>query len=153
MIDRLRRLLSERIAPGMAPQSASRHDTLHLVTAALLVETARADFASDSDEQAAIEQLVATQFGLDAETAAALHEDAAMRADQATSLYEFTREINDRLDNAGKVEVLEMMWQVALADGRVDAYEQHLIRKVGDLLHVRHREYVTAKLNVLEAFG
>lgn len=151
MIERLRKLLRERIAPGIAPDSESRHEVLHLVTAALLVETARADFTSDADEQATIERLVAAELGLDAEASAALHEEAAKRADQATSLYEFTREINQRLDAAGKTAVLEMMWRVARADGRVDAYEQHLIRKVANLLHVRHHEYVAAKLSVLDA--
>lgn len=153
MLQRLQRLLRERITPGLDGEGGGRESALQLATAALLVETARADFASDAGEQAAIEALVASHFRLDAESAAALHEQAATSADRATSLYEFTRELNGHLDPEGKTAVLEMMWRVAMADGRVDAYEQHLIRHVGSLLHVRHAEYIAAKLRVIDDPG
>ncbi len=141
MLRRLQRLLDTRLA-GTASGDASDDATLRLVTAALLVETARADFDYDPEERAALERLVAAHFDLDDNATAELLAAASDRADDAVSLYEFTRLLNARLDERRKLRVLEMMWRVAHADGRVDKHEEHLLRRVADLLHIPHRDFV-----------
>lgn len=141
MLKRLQQLLESRLA-GAAPATPVGDDDLQLVTAALLIETARADFADDPQECAAIEQLISRHFDLEPGATADLLAAADSRVDDAVSLFEFTRQLNQQLDEAQKLRVLEMMWRVAHADGRIDKHEEHLLRRVADLLHLRHRDFV-----------
>jgi uncharacterized tellurite resistance protein B-like protein len=64
----------------------------------------------------------------------------------ATSLYQFTREINAHYDHDKKMALMTAMWQVALADGHLDKHEEGIIRRVADLLYIRHNEYIRCKL-------
>lgn len=119
---------------------------LHLAAAALLMETARADFTQDAEEQAAMQQVLVETLKV---TQAELEEVLALaeeRVDEATSLYQFTRLINDHYTPAKKIELVEAMWRVAFADGRIDKYEEHLIRQVADLIYVSHGDFIRCKL-------
>ena len=78
---------------------------------------------------------------------------ADARADAAVSLQEFTREIHETLGIKEKLRILEMLLNVALADGRLDKHERHLLGKVADLLYVPRADYVTLKDAVLRAYG
>lgn len=141
MLRRLQRLLESRLG-ATADDADSDETTLQLVTAALLVETARADFDHAPEELAVAKRLIAGHFGLGEAESAELLASAAARADDAVSLFEFTRSLNERLDETQKLHVLEMMWRVAHADGRIDKHEEHLLRRVADLLHLTHADFV-----------
>ena len=65
---------------------------------------------------------------------------------EATSLYQFTREINAHYDHDKKMALMTAMWRVALADGHLDKHEEGIIRRVADLLYIRHNEYIRCKL-------
>ena len=71
---------------------------------------------------------------------------AGERVDEATSLYEFTRVINDHYGPEEKLTLIASMWQVAYADGDLDKYEEHLIRQVAELTYVPHQDYIRCKL-------
>ncbi|HEY5789361.1 MAG TPA: TerB family tellurite resistance protein [Gammaproteobacteria bacterium] len=148
MLERLRQLLERHLAPSPGAAGHPREHALQLVTAALLLETARADFAADADELVLVEQLVAERFDLAAEECALLLASAGERVDEAVSLFEFTHLLNREMDEADKLGVLEMMWRVAHADGRIDKHEVHLLRRVADLLHLRHQDFVRLRLEV-----
>ena len=64
----------------------------------------------------------------------------------ATSLYQFTKEINAHFDIDKKLSLMTAMWRVAFADGHLDKYEENIIRRVADLLHIRHSEYIQCKV-------
>ena len=66
--------------------------------------------------------------------------------DEGTSLYEFTRVINDHCCAEQKLQLIKAMWAVAYADGNVDKYEEHLIRQVAELTYVPHSDYIHCKL-------
>ncbi len=119
---------------------------VHLAAAALLIETARADFSQDAEEEAALERLLCNSLALPREEVHALVEQASGRVDTAISLYEFTRVINDHYGPAEKLELIASMWQVAYADGNLDKYEEHLIRQVAELTYVPHQDYIRSKL-------
>ena len=67
---------------------------------------------------------------------------------EATSLYQFTKLINDSYDYEKKVELIENMWRIAFSDKRLDKYEDHLIRKVSELIYVSHSDFIKTKLKV-----
>jgi uncharacterized tellurite resistance protein B-like protein len=124
----------------------SRQNRQNLVAAALLIETARADFTHDAEEQAALEQLLSSSLKLDKNQVHQLIVAADNKVDEATSLYEFTREINDHFTPDQKAQLIAAMWAVAYADGKLGKYEEHLIRNVADLIYVSHRDYIRSKL-------
>lgn len=124
---------------------------LHLAAAALLIEMTRADYTVESAEKQALEAVLQNALGLTAEEVAELLHLAGSAADRATSLYEFTRLINDHYSPDEKLSLIEAMWQVAFADGDLDKYEERLIRQVSDLIHVPHKEFIRLKLEVSEA--
>jgi uncharacterized tellurite resistance protein B-like protein len=131
--------------PAREDPEALRH-RLHLATAALLVETSRADFAEDALEREAMAQLLRRSLGLSPGEVEELLSRAERRASEATSLYEFTRLINDHFNSQRKVDLVAAMWQVAYADGNLDKYEEALIRQVAELTYVPHEDYIRAKL-------
>ncbi len=119
--------------------------SLELVSAALLIEVAKADFDFDETERLRLMALLQERFGLSDEDSLSIIEQAEKRVDDSTSLYEFTREINEQCDPEEKIGLLESMWRMAFADGELDKYEEHLIRRVADLLYVPHSRFMTAK--------
>ena len=127
-----------------------RQHRLRLVAASMLIETARADFAQGPKEQAAMESLLAQALNLPVDEVHELIEAAQARVDEATSLYEFTRVINDHYSAKQKLRLIEAMWTVAYADGDVHKYEEHLIRRAAELIYVPHEDYVRAKLRAGE---
>ena len=119
---------------------------IRLAAAALLIETARADFTQDAQEQQALEGLLARSLQLDAAEVHELVAAAEARVDESTSLYEFTRVINDHYSAQQKLQLIDAMWSVAYADGDLDKYEEHLIRQVAELTYVPHADYIRSKL-------
>lgn len=142
MIAALKKLFE---APAQESE-ADRQQRMRLAAAALLIETARADFTQEPSEQAALEQLLSSSLQLDPAAVRELLEAASSRLDESTSLYEFTRVINDYYSAAQKLELIGAMWRVAYADGDLDKYEEYLIRQVAELTYVPHAEYIRAKL-------
>jgi uncharacterized tellurite resistance protein B-like protein len=129
MLNRLRSLLETHLggnAEGTDP--ASQQQTYRLATATLLVEMTRADFEVQAKERAAVVSALRSAFGLSVEGAESLMREAESEADEATSLHAFTSLINDHLTPDQKYRVIELLWEVAYADGQVDKYEDHLVR-------------------------
>lgn len=128
------------------------HDqhSLQLATAALLYEMLRADYDEHPEELAALEQALKKTFSLDRDETRQLAELAKREVAESVSLYQFTGLINQRFSPREKIRVVEMLWQVAFADGRLDRYEEALVRKIADLIHVPHRDFIRAKHRVQE---
>ena len=124
---------------------------LHVAAAAMLIETARADFTQDADEQAAMKTLLSQSLDLTPTEVQTLMDDASSRVDESTSLYEFTRVINDHYSAEQKVQLIASMWAVAYADGNLDKYEEALIRQVAELTYVPHQDYIRSKLDASKA--
>jgi uncharacterized tellurite resistance protein B-like protein len=138
---------------GPAPSHAappSRHQ-LELATAVLLIEVMRADTHFAVAERDAVLATLARTFGLAPDEQARLVELATTQAKVAHDLHSFTSVLNERLDDAGKLAVIEAMWRVAYADGHLAAHEQHILWRVADLLHVPHGAYIHAKLRAQAA--
>jgi len=121
------------------------HDQLHLASAALLIELSKADRAIDEEETASLVNILRQRFDLAEDDLAELMTLAQQEADEATSLYQFTSLMNDKFGYQEKVETILGMWEVAYADGRIDRYEEHLIRKVAELLHLSHKDFIKSK--------
>lgn len=148
MLAKIKALFQPEVATLEDPQRR-----LQLAAAALLIELARADHRNDAREQQVIADAVRTTFQLDADTVAELVEDARRHADDATSLHQFTALINQQFDEEEKIELVRQMWRVACADGDIDRYEDHMIRKVAELIYVSHSQFIRTKLEVMDSQG
>lgn len=146
MLDQLKRIFGSEPPSNAVLQ---RHEPLDLATAALLIELARADFSESSAELDAIRQILGKRFGLSGQTVDELMVKAMHRADRAVSLHEFTHRLNTELPEADKLAIVEMLWQVSHADGHIDKYEEHLIRRIAGLLHISDRDRVRLKLKTV----
>ena len=140
----IRALKSLFEASDSESEDALRH-RLQLASAALLIETARADFTQDQAEQAAMETLLCSALKLNEMEVQQLIKQASARVDESISLYEFTRLINDHFTSNQKLQLIHNMWVVAWADNSVDRYEEHLIRQVAELTYVPHEHYIRSK--------
>lgn len=129
-----------------------RH-SLEIATAALLVEVVRMDGEATAEEREATLRAVRGKFNLAPGQAQQLIDLAEAEARQANDYYQFTSIINRRFTQAQKIQVVALMWEIAYADKVATPIEEHLIRKIADLLYVEHRDYITAKLAARDAAG
>jgi uncharacterized tellurite resistance protein B-like protein len=102
-------------------------------------------------ERAALLAAIDAKFGLAPAEAAALVDLAEQESRLANDYYQFTSLINRSFSQAQKLRLIEMMWQVAYADSTLSANEQHVLRKVAELLHVPHGDYIAAKMRARDA--
>lgn len=151
MISQITAFFSRHIAPAADTEAQQGDTPLQLATAALLLEVSRADFTIDDSEREMVVELLKKQFQLPAEQLDTLLSLAQQQTKQAISLYPFTRLINDHYSQQQKSQLLLSLWRVALADGYLDKYEDHLIRKVADLIHLSHSEFIRTKLAAIDA--
>ena len=133
------------------PEQIDRLD-IHHAAAALLVEIMAADNQWDDVEAAEIKRLLTTHLEIDANDAEEMLTEACEKQKNAHDLYQFTSVVNEQYDNAQKFQLLKLLWLVALADGRVDRYEEHMIRKLADLLHLAHSQFIRAKIEARDSF-
>ena len=147
MIRAFQRLFESTVATASrAAAVEEREHGYHVATAALLVEMMRADYEVQPEEREAVLRALAAAFDdLSPQETRDLLARAEERADDATSLYEFTQHINRRLDHEQKAHVVELLWRVAYADGDLDKYEEHLVRRIADLIHVPHSVFIRMK--------
>ena len=112
-------------------------DTLQISISALLIQTAAYDGIFDDIEKEKIKSLLKKYFDLTDERLEELFSLSLMINDDSNDIQQFTRKLNENLDYDEKLEIIEMMWKIIIADGRIDDYENSLIRKISGLLYVQ----------------
>ncbi len=121
--------------------------SLDKACSALLIEVAYADKVFDESEINSLRESLKETYDIDEEIINELISDAKKTIDESTSLYEYTRVVNDEFDYSDKLELLSRIWKLAFADGNLDKYEDHLIRKISDLIHISHSDFIKIKLD------
>jgi uncharacterized tellurite resistance protein B-like protein len=136
------------MARASEPSEDRSVQEIQLATAALLIELAKADRAVDDKEWRIIVDTLERTFHLPTETLQELVSLAEEELQEATDLFQFTQLVNQHYSYKDKLQLLKAMWQVAFADGQIDKYEDHLIRKVAGLIHVPHSDFIKTKHSV-----
>ena len=145
MIKKIKDLLSnfskeeERIEEGISK--------LDKACSALLIEVAFADKVFDESEISSLTTSLKEIYNLEHDTINELVSDAEKTVNESTSLYEYTRVVNDEFSYNDKLQLLSRIWKLAFADGALDKYEEHLIRKISDLIHISHSDFIKIKLD------
>lgn len=151
MLKQIQIFFSQFIEQDIKPGAAVGSHGMQLATAALLMEMMRMDNAVTAAERTTALTALRTEFGLSPAELDALVVLAEEEAKQATSYYQFTSLINKACEPAQKAKIVEYLWQVAYADGHLDAHESHLLRKIADLLYIPQSDYLAAKQRGREA--
>ncbi len=134
-------------------ENASDDKAFQIATAALLVEMMRTDKHIAAEEMVLIEKTLSEQFQLDPGELDDLLQLAEKEASQAVGYYPFTSLINKQCSLEQKIHIIETMWHVAMSDGHISAHENHLMRKIADLLYVGHADYIAAKQRARQSAG
>lgn len=151
VLDLLRELLAGQ--RGARDGAVPGIDRVQLATVALLVEAAHMDDEFGPKERAKIAELVEERFGLTATESRALLDAADEKVAQAVEVFGFTREIKNAFSPAERIEVMEMLWEVAYADGALHDLEASLMRRLAGLLYVSDRDSGLARKRVLARHG
>ena len=147
MFEFLKKLLSD----DAAKQDDSM--SLQLAAASLLLEVSKSDYQQDDVELQKIRELMVERFHLENSEIEAFIARAQEQGQETTSLYPFTHYINENCSNDEKFSLVKALWEVAAEDGRIDKYEEHVIRKIAELVYLPHREFIRAKLMVCDAMN
>ncbi|NMP31880.1 TerB family tellurite resistance protein [Thalassotalea sp. M1531] len=148
MLNKIQRFFDDILANE---QVSSDELSLDIACAVLLVEVMKADGLITNEEQQHVATVLTKHFPLTPIEVDDLINAAIELSENANDFYRFTSTINKQYSPEQKVHMVEILWQLALADGELAAVEQHIIRKIADLLHLRHNEYMQAKTNALNA--
>ncbi|GAB5498312.1 MAG: TerB family tellurite resistance protein [Pseudohongiellaceae bacterium] len=147
MINSIKSFFESRLAtPEEDP--ATIQEKTNLACAALLIEVVNSDHQLDERETEELLKVLQDSLNVSDDDLHELAELAERQASQATSLYEFTRLINDSFDYDEKCDLVENMWRIAFSDEQLDKYEEHLIRRVAELIYVSHSDFIRTKLKV-----
>ena len=121
-------------------------DEIVLCICVLLIEVSKSDDDYDDSEKEKIIDLLKKQFSLNHDQIDMLMKMADKKNNEIVSLHELTANINKEYTYSEKKNVIKMLWDIAYSDGRIDKYEDYTIRKISDLLYIKHSDFIKAKL-------
>ncbi len=142
----LKEWIARRFGGRPAEAAGGSAGSLNLAVAALLVEVLRADYDVADAEREQVVRSIGRLLSLGDSESAALLELAERQSDQSHDLFQFTSMINQQYSAAEKERLVEHLWRVARADESIHKYEEHMIRRIADLLYVPHSAFIAAKL-------
>ena len=150
MINKIKDLIT-KFSKEEETQEESNLTLLNNSCAALLVEIAFADKDFDETEKASLKQSLIETYAIDESDIEEIIRDAEDTVSESTSLYGYTSIVNTEFQYEDKLKLLRNLWKIAYADGYLDKYEEHLLRKISDLIHISHSDYINIKLEIRES--
>ncbi len=152
MFDTFRRFLDELVDGSKHPSRFAEND-FRVAAAALLVHAAAIDGDMSQIERDKLHAVLKRRFDLDEAATDTLVGEATEAEQEAVDLYHFTSLINRSLDEDGRRRMVEMMWEIAYADGKVSEFEENLIWRAADLLGISSRERIELRQRVASGQG
>ena len=152
MLNKIKEYISElgKDSAGISNEEQDNTEIINNACAALLIETALADKVFNDEELASMKQTLKIVYKVEEKDIDELIDESKKKVSESTSLFEYTRLINDLCDYEDKLRLINNLWSIAFADQQLDKYEEYLIRKISDLLHVSHKDFIQQKLLVKE---
>jgi len=130
-------------------EEESKDSSIQKSICSLMIEVAYADDQLDESELKAMANAL-SKLDIEDEEIQEIVDTTLAKSKESISFYEHTRILNDQLDYDQKKAVLNSVWAIAFADGEMDKHEEHLIRRIADLLYLNHKDFINAKLNQKE---
>lgn len=145
------KLLLDTFLPSENNFPSDPQKVISLASAALMVEVLLSDYERKPEEKNTLLDVLKKSFALNQVTADELLKQARKAQRDATDYFRFTSQINEICTPQEKISLIENLWRVAYADGELHHYEEHVIRRIADLIYVSHTDFITAKLRVIES--
>jgi len=145
MINKIRQFFDSLTQEEASPEQPLN---IEVACAVLLFEVINADGELSPEEQEKLSTIIQSHFSLHQEEVFEIIDTAKKLSDNANDFHQFTSQLNRHYSAKEKTQLVALLWQIALADGHISAIEEHTIRKIADLLYLRHAEYIQAKLSV-----
>jgi uncharacterized tellurite resistance protein B-like protein len=149
MLDGLRQFIADVVSPHTS-EHAFDDNSYQLAATALLIHVISLDGEPSEVEKKKLHSLIESRFGLDRGTADHLIASATQVEGEAVDLYHFTSVIMREVDDAGRLRIVEMMWELAYADGNVTEFEDNVVWRASDLLAISSRDRLELKHRVAE---
>jgi uncharacterized tellurite resistance protein B-like protein len=147
MLDSLRNFVSELTGGQKHPARFEEND-YRLAAAALLIHACTVDGQMGTAERDRLRAVLKSRFALDDAATAELIDVGTLAENESVDLYHFTSLINRSLDEQGRLGIVEMMWEIVFADGRVNEFEDNLMWRAADLLGVSSRDRIAIRRRV-----
>jgi len=144
MIDKISAFLKTLHAPHKELDKNS--PSLEIACTVLLCEVMKADGILQGEEKQSLKAFILAQFNMKEDAINEIIKIALKVSDDATDFYQFTKKINHHYTIEQRIEIIGYLWKLAYADGELATLEEHIIRKISDLLHLRQNEYIQTKL-------
>ena len=147
----IKRFFEDFLVPDEAVGETDDSNDIQFATATLLMEVSRSDDGHKDVEMEAVLKILQQLFNFSDTQVVQLIELAEDASDDAHDLYSFTKLINEHYDYRSKRQLVKNLWEVAFADGRVDAFEEHIIRRISGLVHLANEDFIRAKILARDA--
>lgn len=148
MLNKIQQFLSSLTQVDSAQEQTH---SLETSCAVLLFEVMKADGILTDDEQLHMAKILIEEFNLSPLEVDDIIEQATYLSEHATDFYQFTSTLNSHYSSEQRVKMVKLLWQLAYADGELSNIEEHIIRKIADLLHLRQSEFIQTKLTTIKA--
>ncbi|MEH2473293.1 putative tellurite resistance protein B-like protein [Nitrobacteraceae bacterium AZCC 2161] len=145
MFEKLREFIADVVSPNAHENQAFDDTGYRLAATALMVHVISLDGEPSAKEKSKLHNLIETRFGLNPGTADKLIAAATLVEGEAVDLYHFTSVIMRAVDEAGRIRIVEMMWELVYADGKVSEFEENVVWRAADLLGVSSRDRIELK--------
>jgi uncharacterized tellurite resistance protein B-like protein len=149
LFERLKSILAGEVKTPSAQDEAEKKRRLQIATAVILLEVALSDDEYTNDEQELIVEILKENFSLDDESVRELLLVSEEQRSRSIDLWHFTEIINSRYEDEDKYRIIEMVWKVIYADGRLDKFEDHIVHKLALILHIPHERMIEAKMKFI----
>lgn len=146
MLKILKELIKKNTENISDTQTNEIKQTMNLISGALMVEVMAADHDFNSQEEFKLKEILLNRFKIPEHEIQKISDQMKKRADDATSLYEYTSLINENFNPTEKLELVRNLWAIAFADNVLDRYEDSVIRRVCELTYVSHSDFIKTKL-------
>jgi len=132
------------------PEDISKDEKIKTATCVLFIELARADGDISDDEKKLLRKIIKNRYDLSSESVDKLLEYSEIKREESLDLFQFTSVINSSFSGREKFNLMINLWQLVYSDNKLDKYEDHIIKKIGGLLNLEHKDIIDAKLLVKE---
>ena len=147
MLNKLFDYFEKKVTPSASEDMIEQPEhTLILAATALMIEVARSDESKAGVELEVISEILVSKLGVDPIECQLIMGAAEEKSEEAHDLFQFTGLINQNFSKDEKKDLIYFMWKVAFADGNVDKYEDHIIRRISTLINLAHSDFIRLKL-------
>jgi uncharacterized tellurite resistance protein B-like protein len=149
MANILQNLFPAYFSENISSKAPTAEQKLYVAACALFFEMANIDGEFSSEEKQRIGEIFTSEYGLDKQHFEQITQMAEQELKNSPDLWRFTNVINQELSSAEKIKLVELIWKIIYADGKLDRHEDYLIHKFARLLNVPHSDLINAKLKIL----